>query len=120
MIAEIEAGADFAELAKQWSTGPSGSNGGDLGYFVKDMMVAPFAAAAFDLDVGAITAEPVETQFGWHVIMVEDRRPTAPPSFAAAEDSLRATESQAALEEIMAGLQDDATIERSDPGGAAE
>ena len=80
LITEINLGADFAELAKEFSTGPSGPNGGDLGYFGRGAMVPAFEAAAFDLDVGAHTLEPVQTQFGWHIIKLVDRRTAEAPS----------------------------------------
>ena len=74
VIAELDGGADFAVLAKERSTGPSSASGGDLGYFTKDQMVEPFAEAAFALEPDRYTSAPVQTQFGWHVILVEDRR----------------------------------------------
>jgi len=73
VIERINAGEDFIELAKEVSTGPSGKEGGDLGYFVKDRMVPEFSEAAFALEPGAVSA-PVKSDFGWHVIKVEDRR----------------------------------------------
>lgn len=73
VIAAVKNGGDFIELAKKRSKGPSGAGGGDLGYFDRDAMVAPFSDAAFKLKKGKISA-PVKTQFGWHVIKVEDRR----------------------------------------------
>jgi peptidyl-prolyl cis-trans isomerase C len=118
VIAELEAGADFAELAKARSTGPSGASGGDLGYFVREQMVAPFATAAFELNVGAITSDPVQTEFGWHVIKVEGRRPTTPPSYEEVKDSLRTQEAQAALTERLAELRATAEIQRTDEGAA--
>ncbi len=81
IVAELEAGADFEELAKEKSTGPSGPQGGDLGYFTKGRMVPEFEAAAFAIEPGDFTKEPVKTQFGWHVIKVEDKRDAAPPAF---------------------------------------
>ena len=79
VIAALKNGGDFIELAKQRSKGPSGAGGGDLGYFDRDAMVAPFSDAAFKLKKGQISA-PVKTQFGWHVIKLEDKRdkPTPP------------------------------------------
>jgi len=78
--AELDAGADFVELAKQKSIEPNAAqSGGDLGYFKRAVMVKPFADAAFAMEVGAIS-EPIQTQFGWHIIKVEDRRPAAKPS----------------------------------------
>lgn len=89
VIAELDAGADFIELAKEKSTGPSGPGGGDLGYFGPGQMVPPFEEAAFKLAVGSYTKEPVETQFGWHVILVEDKRAQQPPPFEEVRDQIR-------------------------------
>ena len=89
VIAELEQGKDFAELAKEKSTGPSSSNGGDLGYFGKGQMVPEFEAAAFALEDGKFTTEPVKTQFGWHVILREEMREKPKPEFAAVEDQIR-------------------------------
>lgn len=73
LVERLNRGGDFATLARSHSIGPSKRNGGDLGYFRKGMMVAPFEEAAFALDIGEVS-EPIKTQFGWHVIKVEDRR----------------------------------------------
>src|SRR5215831_2538103 len=81
VIAELDKGADFGELAKKHSTDPGSSSGGDLGYFGRDDMVKEFADAAFALTPGQYTKAPVKTQFGWHVIKVEDHRVGTPPSF---------------------------------------
>jgi peptidyl-prolyl cis-trans isomerase C len=89
LITELDAGKDFAELAKEKSTGPSAGNGGDLGYFTKGRMVPEFEAAAFALEMGQYGKEPVKTQFGWHVIKVEDRREAAPPPFEQVADQIR-------------------------------
>ncbi|AKI03264.1 parvulin-like peptidyl-prolyl isomerase [Hoeflea sp. IMCC20628] len=89
VIAELDAGKDFAELAKEKSTGPSAAQGGELGYFTKGRMVPEFEAVAFTLKAGEYAKEPVKTQFGWHVIKVEDRRETAPPEFDAISDQVR-------------------------------
>ncbi len=70
---QIDDGADFAELAKEKSEGPSGKNGGDLGFFGRQEMVKPFEKVAFELDIGEVS-DPVETQFGWHVIRKTDER----------------------------------------------
>ena len=80
LVGELNNGADFAALAKEFSTGPSGPAGGDLGYFARGAMVPAFEAAAFDMEVGAHSANPVQTQFGWHVIKVVDRRTSEAPS----------------------------------------
>lgn len=86
LIEQVEAGADFGELAKEHSIDPAGSNGGDLGWFSSSTMVEPFAQAVEAMEVGAHSTEPVQTQFGWHVILVEDRRMNEPPAL----DSVRA------------------------------
>ena len=80
----------FIELAKSESTGPTGPKGGDLGYFTKDQMVLPFAKAAFSLNKGEITTEPVKTQFGWHVIYLEDKKPSQTVPFEAAKEKILA------------------------------
>lgn len=81
VIAELDGGADFATLAAERSTGPSAANGGDLGWFGRGRMVPEFEDAAFALEVGAYSSAPVETQFGFHVLMVEDVRDTQAPAF---------------------------------------
>jgi len=89
IIAELKKGADFAALAKARSTDPGASQGGDLGYFKKTDMLPEFANAAFALKPGQFTDKPVKTQYGWHVIKVEDRRAAPPPSFEEMHDQLR-------------------------------
>src|SRR5258707_501640 len=74
VIAELDKGANFADLAKAKSTDPAASNGGDLGYFLPEEMVKPFADAALALGKGQYTETPVPTEFGWHVILLEDKR----------------------------------------------
>ena len=74
IIERLESGENFGDLARRLSVGPSGSRGGMLGYFTREKMVPPFSQAAFALKVGEFTKHPVETQFGWHVILVEDRK----------------------------------------------
>ena len=81
IIKELESGADFAELARKKSKGPSGPKGGDLGFFEHDRMVKPFADAAFALKKGEFTHVPVKTRFGWHVIKLEEKRRLPVPSF---------------------------------------
>jgi peptidyl-prolyl cis-trans isomerase C len=81
LIQQVTDGADFATLAKEHSKGPSGERGGDLGWFPRGQMVGPFEEAAFGLQPNQFTAEPIETQFGWHVILVEDKRSVPAPSF---------------------------------------
>ena len=105
VIADLIEGADFAELARERSTGPSGPNGGNLGWFTAGMMVPTFEQAVFALGVGEVSA-PVETQFGWHVIVLNETRDQAPPSLdevrAELEDGLRRARVTARMEELTA------------------
>jgi len=126
VIAELKGGADFAELAKARSTGPSAPQGGDLGFFGRGEMVPEFANAAFALEAGAVSEEPVKTDFGWHVIKVEERRSAAPPPIEAVADSLRGDLAQRIRAAYVEELRNAATIERFEPeppaasgGGAA-
>ena len=111
LITQLGEGAEFAELASEHSTGPSGKQGGDLGFFGKGEMVEPFSNAAFQLDVGEVVDEPVETQFGWHVIKVTDKRTQEPDSFEEREDQLRQQVRQQAVQSVLSGLRDGAEIE---------
>ena len=88
VLAELKKGADFAELAKAKSKDPGSADGGDLGYFTKDQMVPEFAEVAFKLDKGELS-DPVKSQFGWHVIKVEDKRERQPPEFDKVKDAAR-------------------------------
>ena len=115
IIGQLDGGADFAALAQEKSTGPTGENGGDLGYFQRGQMVAPFAEAAFSLEPGTYTAEPVQTQFGWHVILVEDKRTNEPPSLQDLEPQLRQQLEQDAIQAHLAELREGAEIEVVEP-----
>ena len=115
IIAELDKGADFETLAKEKSTGPSGPSGGDLGYFTRGRMVPEFEEAAFALDVGAYTEEPVKTQFGWHVIKVDDKRAVQPPAFADVENQIRSVMLRERYFELLNSLRDEAKVEVSDP-----
>ena len=112
--ARILAGEDFAELAKKHSTGPSGPQGGDLGYFGQGQMVPEFSKAAFALKVGEVS-QPVKTQFGWHIIKVEDRRDSSLPPFE--ELKPRIVEHLARLKgrEITASIKKTSKIEYANP-----
>lgn len=98
LIEQLDGGADFATLAKENSIDPAASNGGDLGWFTSNSMVAPFAQAVEAMEVGTHSSAPVQTQFGWHVIQLEDRRTTEPPALdmVRAELSNRVTQRKVA------------------------
>ncbi|WLR92205.1 peptidylprolyl isomerase [Shinella zoogloeoides] len=89
VIKDLDAGKDFVEIAKEKSTDPNKSEGGDLGYFAKGRMVPEFENAAFALEKGAYSKEPVKTQFGFHVIKVEDKRKQQPPALDQVEAQVR-------------------------------
>ena len=111
VIAELEGGADFAALAGEHSVDPSArSNGGDLGFFRRGQMVPEFAEAAFALEPGTRTTEPVQSQFGWHVIEVLDRR-TGAPSFEETEPRLRQEVAREIVTALVAELREGAEIE---------
>jgi peptidyl-prolyl cis-trans isomerase C len=118
VIAELGRGADFAELAKTRSKDPSAAqNGGDLGYFGKGDMVPEFANAAFAMKPGELAKAPVKTQFGWHVIKVEDKRMSSPPSFEQAKPGLRDQMAEGTAEKVVGELRDKAKIKRFGPDG---
>jgi peptidyl-prolyl cis-trans isomerase C len=111
VIAELQKGGDFAAIAKAKSKDPGAQNGGDLGYFSREDMVPEFADAAFQLKKGEYTKEPVKTQFGWHVIKVEDKRTSAPPSFDEAKDELSDSVARDVINEKVKELRDKAKVE---------
>jgi peptidyl-prolyl cis-trans isomerase C len=117
VIAELGKGSDFIQLAKDRSTGPSGPSGGDLGFFGEGQMVEPFAKAAFSMMPGESSTVPVKTKFGWHVILVEDRRASQPPSFAEAEEKVRNELGQAIRNDLIKQLRAAADIQQFGPDG---
>jgi peptidyl-prolyl cis-trans isomerase C len=119
IIVALDEGADFAELAKERSTGPSAGQGGDLGYFTAGQMVPAFSDTAFAMEVGSYSKDPVQTEFGWHVILVEDRRTQAPPPFDEVAPELRQELQGAAVEAHLAGLREGAAVELIEPEPAA-
>lgn len=114
VIAELAAGAEFGDLAKTRSTGPSGPNGGDLGWFGKGMMVPPFEAAVAELEPGDISG-PVQTQFGWHVIQLNETRLSDAPALSEVEGELIGELQERAIEAKLGELQDAATLTRTTP-----
>ena len=112
IIAELEKGADFAALAKEHSTGPTGANGGDLGWFQPENMVPAFSAAVAALEKGKSSTEPVRTEFGWHVIMLADTREGAKPDYSpAVKAGIESTLLREALAERVDSLRNAAKIE---------
>ena len=111
IIAELDKGADFATLAKDQSTGPSAAQGGDLGWFSANQMVAPFSEAVIALENGKYTSEPVKTQFGWHVIIREDSRDQTPPSFESVKEQMRPAVQREKIQQYIDGLRKTAKVE---------
>ena len=117
IIEQLQNGASFEVTAKEKSTGPSATSGGDLGFFGKGQMVPEFEKAAFSLRKGKFTDTPVKTQFGWHIIKLEDRRKSEPPSFESIKQKLQTEISQETGAEYVSGLRKEAKIERFDLDG---
>jgi len=115
LIAELDDGAEFAELAEEHSTGPSSADGGDLGFIGRGDTVAPFQAAAFALEAGTYSAAPVKTRFGWHVIKVEEVRAVEPKSFEEMKEDLRDRATEDIVTTLIEEIRADATIEVVDP-----
>jgi len=115
IIAELGKGADFATLAKAKSTGPTGPRGGDLGFVGRGRMVPEFDQAAFALKVGDYSKEPVKTQFGWHIIKVEEERPSVLPPFAEVKAKLRQRMQTEKLRALIDTLTAKAKIEIKPP-----
>ena len=118
VVAALARGADFAATAKERSIGPTASSGGDLGYFTKGNMVPEFAEAAFAMRRAEISKEPVQTQYGWHVIMIVDRREALPPSYEESVDSLSEQETRVVVGELLARLENDAEVQRFNIDGS--
>ena len=116
IIKQLNAGADFAEIANKKSIDPSG-NGGDLGFFSRETMVPEFAEAAFSMKEGELSQKPVKTQFGYHVIKVEKRRIAEPPAFEEVETQLSERFNVDASDEVMKNLRSKAKIVRYDING---
>ena len=117
IIKKLQAGGEFAKLASEYSTGPSAASGGDLGWFGEGQMVPEFSKAAFALNPGDIVTKPVKTQFGWHIILVEDRKVSAPPSFDEAKEQLASNMSQRLLKQLIETLRAKSKIVRFQADG---
>ena len=112
VINMLNDGDDFVELAKNKSTGPSGPSGGDLGWFKRGQMVPPFEKAAFSLNKNEITQRPVQTQFGWHVIKIFDKRIPEAPSYESMKSKLIQDLERKIVSKKIQDLRNDALIEK--------
>lgn len=111
LIKQLQGGADFAELAKKESIGPSAKSGGDLGWFNPGQMVPPFSQAVQAMKKGSFSDKPVQTQFGWHVIKLEDSRKLEAPSFDSVKNQIGSFIQNQRLQEYISTLRDKAKIE---------
>jgi len=110
---------DFAKLAKEKSKDPGAADGGDLGFFTKEQMVPEFSAVAFALDPGKIS-DPVKSQFGWHIIKVEEKRDRKPPDFEQVKGQIQTFVVRKAQADYVTKLRTEAKVERLDkPADAA-
>ena len=114
----LDDGADFADLAKEKSTGPSGPNGGSLGWFGLGMMVKPFEDAVISMKAGEVS-DPVQTQFGWHVLILNETRKQDAPSLESVKEELEAEIQQKAVEDTIAALTEKADITRAEEGSVS-
>ena len=105
LIGELQAGAEFTKLAEERSTGPSATSGGDLGWFTAQAMVKPFSDAVSAMEDGEFTTAPVQTQFGWHVILREDSRDAAPPPLDSVRDVIQQRIAQQKFQDYMESLR---------------
>lgn len=119
IIGDLKKGGDFAAIAKAQSTDPGAAQGGDLGWFKKGDMLPEFSAAAFAMKPGEISTTPVHTQYGWHVIKLEERRPLAVPAFAEAHDELRQKMIQEDVQKVFADARAQVKVEQFNPDGSA-
>lgn len=110
VIKSLDDGGDFIELAKEKSTGPSGSNGGDLGYFKMGEMVPEFEKAAFALEKGTYTKAPIKTQFGYHVIKLDDKRPLQAASYDVMKEELESGLRNKALQELLGNWRSESQV----------
>jgi peptidyl-prolyl cis-trans isomerase C len=111
IIKLLDSGSDFSELAREKSTGPSGPSGGELGWFNQNQMVKPFSEAAAALEKGQYTRTPVETQFGWHVIILDDSRESTPVPYDDVKDRIKMLLVNQQLQQHVEALNSAATIE---------
>ncbi len=120
IIGKLQGGAKFEDMVKEYSTGPSKDNGGDLGYFAKQDMLPEFSDAAFALNKGEYSKAPVKTQFGWHVIIADDRRQRPEPKFEDVKAQLEAMVRQKKVGQLLEQWTKEAKVERFDINGDKE
>ncbi len=118
IIEELDKGGDFTALAKKHSIDQMGQEGGDLGWFTSDRMVAPFSEAVIALENGKYTKQPVQTQFGWHIILREDSRALTPPPFESVKDQIRPMLQRQKAQTMLENLRKTAKIETFLPAPA--
>jgi peptidyl-prolyl cis-trans isomerase C len=120
IIVQLDGGADFSAIAKEKSKDPgSGPKGGELGYFVAGQMVPEFSDAAFKLEKGQYTKAPVKSQFGWHIIIVDDKRDKQPPTFEEARGTIEQIMSNELVTGYVAELRKAASVQRFNPDGTS-
>jgi len=117
IIKALKSGSDFNKLAKEKSIDGTAKDGGDLGYVRKDEVVKEFSDVAFALAVGSYSQEPVKTEFGWHVIKVEDKRDAKPPTFEEAKEELKALMAEETIMKLLKDLRSKAKVELFDKNG---
>ncbi|MCA0278666.1 MAG: peptidylprolyl isomerase [Proteobacteria bacterium] len=116
IIKKLDGGEDFQKLANENTTDPSGkTSGGDLGFFGPGQMVPEFEKAAFALEIGAYTKEPVQSQFGWHIIKVEDKRTQQPPAFEAVKEQVKSLVIREKYVELVKKVRGEAKVDVTDP-----
>ncbi len=118
IIAQLNKGADFAKLAEKYSIDPGAKNGGELGWFSQDEMVPAFANAAFALKPGQYTKAPVQTQFGWHVILCEGKRTAPTPALADVSDQIKQKLADQAVQKVLDQARSQVKIQTFDAAGA--
>ena len=119
IVAQLKAGGDFAELAKQNSKDPGAATGGDLGFFKKSDMLPEFAEAAFALKPGEYTEVPVQTRFGWHVIKLEERRAAPAASLEQVRDEIRQGLIQEGVTKVLTAAKEGVKVEKFKADGSA-
>lgn len=119
-LAELNAGKPFAEVAKAQSKDPSAAQGGDLGWFTRAQVIKSFGDAVAALEKGSFTKEPVQTRFGWHIILLEDQRDQAAPELASVQDEIKSEVTQQKILAYLNELRATATVEVNEPEPKAE